>query len=115
LTSAKEAFFLLARNIFRVGAIHVFGGLALFTGKVFIIACTVAASFFYLDKAFNKDLNGIVGNIFEPAIPYLYYWIYCFNYRPSGSYWSNCLGHYINVHGCVPYVFRYYISMFRRR
>jgi Plasma-membrane choline transporter len=63
MTGCKDAFYAIARNIFRVGAIHVVGGLAMFTGKIFIIAATVAASFFYLDRAFDKELNGIVGNI----------------------------------------------------
>lgn len=61
MTGCKDSFFLIARNVFRVGAIHVIGGLAMFTGKVFVIAATVGASFFYLDRAFSKELNGIVG------------------------------------------------------
>jgi hypothetical protein len=44
-----------------VGAIQVVTGLALFVGKVFIFAAVVAASFFYLDRVFNKELHGIVG------------------------------------------------------
>jgi choline transporter-like protein 2/4/5 len=64
-TGCREAFYEIARNIFRVGAIHVVGGLALFIGKIFIVSITVSASFMYINYAYGNDINGIVGEYYS--------------------------------------------------
>jgi hypothetical protein len=56
--AAKEAFFLICRNVFRVGALAVVSGVALFIGKVFVVAIVGAVTYYIFTGSYGDDLQG---------------------------------------------------------
>jgi len=71
-TSAKNAFFLIARNIGRIAAVAIVSEVVVFVGKWFIIIVTTALSYLFLDKVLGDSLNSLVG----PCI-FVAFFAYC--------------------------------------
>lgn len=59
--SAREAFFLILRNIGRIGAITYISSAVLIVGKVFISAVTTGLSYYAMNEAIQDELYSIVG------------------------------------------------------
>ena len=59
-TSAKEAFFAIARNILSVGAVSIVTGLGLVVGKIWIMAVVGLASFFWFTATLQQDMHSLV-------------------------------------------------------
>ena len=58
-TSAKNAFFLILRNIARISACSMVADFVVIIGKIFIAVMTAGASYFLMDQAEDLDLNNI--------------------------------------------------------
>ena len=56
--AAKEAFFLICRNVFRVGALAVVSGVALFIGKVFVVSVVGASAYYIFTAKYGNDIQG---------------------------------------------------------
>lgn len=59
-TSCKNAFFLLARNILRIGALYVVSGVLLILGRVFVVVGASAASYYYLTGGYSDKVHGYI-------------------------------------------------------
>lgn len=59
-SGAKRAFFLLCRNILRIGALSVVSGVLLFMGKVFIAVVAASASYYYLTASYDDQVQGFI-------------------------------------------------------
>jgi hypothetical protein len=57
--AAKEAFFLICRNVLRIGALHVVSGIAMIIGKVFIMGIVGTTAFYIFEYRYDGDLNGM--------------------------------------------------------
>ncbi|XP_041482153.1 choline transporter-like protein 2 isoform X1 [Lytechinus variegatus] len=68
-TSAKEAFFLLLRNIVRVAVVNKITDFLLFLGQLLIVALVVVAAFFY----FTLEVTWVNAVLPVPAVNY--YWV----------------------------------------
>nr|XP_054770160.1 choline transporter-like protein 2 isoform X2 [Lytechinus pictus] len=68
-TSAKEAFFLLLRNIVRVAVVNKITDFLLFLGQLLIVALVVVAAFFY----FTLEVTWVNALLPVPAVNY--YWV----------------------------------------
>jgi len=62
-TSCKNAFFLLARNILRIGALYVVSGVLLILGRVFVVVGATAASYYFLTGSYGSKVNGYIAPI----------------------------------------------------
>ena len=71
-TSAKNAFFLIARNIGRIMAVGVVSEVVVFIGKYFIIMVTTAFAYVCMDRVIGDELNSLVG----PCI-FVAFFAYC--------------------------------------
>jgi hypothetical protein len=60
-TSAREAFFLILRNIGRIGAISYVSGAVLVIGKLFISALTTGASYMLMSELIGEELFSLWG------------------------------------------------------
>mmetsp|Transcript_29058 Transcript_29058/g.47999 ORF Transcript_29058/g.47999 Transcript_29058/m.47999 type:complete len:660 (-) Transcript_29058:147-2126(-) len=60
-TSAREAFFLILRNIGRIGAISYVSGAVLIIGKLFISSLTTGASYFLMSQLIGDELFSLWG------------------------------------------------------
>lgn len=58
--AAKDAFFLILRNILRVGAVTLVGSFVTFIGKVFVVSVATAGSFYIMDTQFEDKVNGLL-------------------------------------------------------
>ncbi len=61
LVACKDAFFLIARNIFTVGAVAAVSDLVLFIAKVFVCGTTTATGYFFLNAVLGEKLHDLVG------------------------------------------------------
>lgn len=59
--AAKDAFFLVARNILRIGALESLEYLAMFVGKVLIISVVGTTTYFILQTYYEDRLTGLMG------------------------------------------------------
>ena len=59
--SAREAFFLIARNAGRIGAITYVSGAVLFIGKLFISAVTTSASYYVMNELIGDEVFSLAG------------------------------------------------------
>ena len=71
-TSAKNAFFLIARNLMRIAAVGVVSEVVVFIGKYFIIMVTTALAYMCMDRVLGDELNSLVG----PCI-FVAFFAYC--------------------------------------
>ena len=71
-TSAKNAFFLIARNLMRIAAVGVVSEVVVFIGKYFIIMVTTALAYMCMDRVIGDELNSLVG----PCI-FVAFFAYC--------------------------------------
>ena len=71
-TSAKNAFFLIARNLMRIAAVGVVSEVVVFIGKYFIIMVTTAFAYVCMDRVIGDELNSLVG----PCI-FVAFFAYC--------------------------------------
>ena len=55
-TGCKDGFFLVARNIFSVGAVAVVSGLSLFIGKIFIMTLAGVCAFFFFQGYMGNEM-----------------------------------------------------------
>ncbi len=68
-TSAKKAFFLILRNIARVGAVSVLGGFILFIFRAVVVGLCAAATYYYIYwEVDSEDVSSPVGPAFLTAI-----------------------------------------------
>jgi len=68
MTSCKSAFFTIARNIMRIGALATVSGMALFVGKLFATALATATSYYYFTGAYQNQLHDFVAPTILVAI-----------------------------------------------
>ena len=61
MVSAKNAFFTIARNIMRIGAVFTVSHLAIIAGKLFVCMLATASSYYYFTGAFADKLHDFVG------------------------------------------------------
>jgi len=57
---AYDGFFLVARNIFRIGALHVVSGIALVILKLFVTSAVGCGTYFIFMKYYNDKLNDFI-------------------------------------------------------
>ena len=57
---AMDSFFLVARNIGRIGAVSLVSGFALLIMKVFVTALTSATFYYFIDKVYSDQLFDLV-------------------------------------------------------
>lgn len=62
-SGAKDGFFLIARNILRIGALQVVSGILLFLGKVFVTSAASASSYYFLTSYYSDQLNGFIAPV----------------------------------------------------
>eukprot|EP00752_Nemacystus_decipiens_P006151 g5549.t1 len=67
-TSARNAFYLIARNIARVAAVSLLGEFVLNIMTFFVVAVTVAGAYFGMDNNIRSELNSIVGPTIMTAV-----------------------------------------------
>lgn len=60
-TSAREAFFLILRNISRIGAVSYVSGAILIIGKLFISSTTTALSYYLMSSLIADELSNLWG------------------------------------------------------
>jgi len=60
-TSCKEAFFILARNILRIGALHVVSSVLLFLGRVFVVVGSSTIVYYILTGSYTNEVHGLIG------------------------------------------------------
>jgi len=60
MVSAKNAFFTIARNIFRIGAVFTVSHLAIIAGKLFVTALATATSYYYFTGDYADRLHDFV-------------------------------------------------------
>lgn len=60
LSSCKAAFFAIARNIARIGSVHVASTAALVVGKVFVVCMSAACAYYILDTEYAERISGFV-------------------------------------------------------
>ena len=61
MISAKNAFFTIARNILRIGAVFTVSHLAVLAGKLFVCMLATASSYYYFTGAYADQLHDFVG------------------------------------------------------
>ena len=62
-SSAKNAFFLILRNVARIGACSLVSEFVMIIGKAFICAVTAGIAYFALDKMIGDELNSPIGPV----------------------------------------------------
>jgi len=62
--AAKDAFFLIARNIFQIGAVAVISGIALIILKVFVCVTVTTFAYFYMNAQYANSLHDLVAPTF---------------------------------------------------
>lgn len=62
-SSCKAAFYAIARNIARIGSIHIASTAALFVGKVFVVCSCCACAYYILDTEYSERVSGIVAPV----------------------------------------------------
>ena len=62
-TSAREAFFLILRNMGRIGAVSYVSGAVLIIGKLFISATTTSLSYYLISDVIGDELFNLWGPI----------------------------------------------------
>eukprot|EP00611_Tribonema_gayanum_P025465 TRINITY_DN5798_c0_g2_i1.p1 TRINITY_DN5798_c0_g2~~TRINITY_DN5798_c0_g2_i1.p1 ORF type:complete len:646 (-),score=224.01 TRINITY_DN5798_c0_g2_i1:303-2240(-) len=116
--SGKEAFFLIARNIARVGAVSMVSEFMIIIMKLVICLATMAATYLGLDATIGNELHSFVGpTIFVGVLAYLVASVFaelfsmttatilqCFiadeeMYSPAERYADNDLKDFVNTHG----------------
>jgi len=60
MVSAKNAFFTIARNILRIGAVLTISHLAILAGKLFVMAFATATSYYYFTGGYSDKLHDFV-------------------------------------------------------
>ena len=60
MVSAKNAFFIICRNILRIGAVFTVSHLAIIAGKLFVTMLATATSYYYFTGAFSDELHDFV-------------------------------------------------------
>ena len=60
MVSAKNAFFTIARNILRIGAVFTVSHLAIIAGKLFVTALATATSYYYFTGEYAEKLHDFV-------------------------------------------------------
>lgn len=60
MVSAKNAFFTIARNILRIGAVFTVSHLAIIAGKLFVCSLATATSYYYFTGAYSDKLHDFV-------------------------------------------------------
>ena len=60
LASSKNAFYLIARNILRIGAVLTISHLAILAGKLFVMAFATATSYYYFTGGYSDKLHDFV-------------------------------------------------------
>jgi hypothetical protein len=60
LVACKDAFFTIARNIRRVGAVAVVSGIGLLVGKLFVTITAAVTSYFWFDAYYRDKLYDFV-------------------------------------------------------
>lgn len=68
MPAAKSAFFLILRNILRIGALSLVSNFLLFVGKMFVTAVTVAATFYLMVEEYDNELNSVIAPLILVAI-----------------------------------------------
>ena len=62
-SGAFDAFFLIARNIFRIGTVSVISGLALVIGKIWVAISVGIGAFYWFQEQFEDQLYDLVAPI----------------------------------------------------
>jgi hypothetical protein len=57
--ACKEGFFLVCRNVLRVGALHVVSGLAMMIGKLFVTGFVGVAAYYVFSEIYAHQLQGM--------------------------------------------------------
>ena len=57
--AAKEAFFLILRNVLRISAVSIVSDFVLIVGKLFIVVASTIGAYLYLDHYYSDYLNGL--------------------------------------------------------
>lgn len=57
---SRKAFFLIARNILRVGAVMLVGDFVMFVGKMCVTVLCGGVAYYYFQRYMEDDLNGVV-------------------------------------------------------
>lgn len=60
LSSCKAAFYAIARNIARIGSLHIASTVALFIGKVFVCCICAACAYYILDTEYQNRISGLI-------------------------------------------------------
>ena len=60
MTSAKNAFFIICRNIMRIGAVFTVSHLAIIAGKLFVCMLATGTSYYYFTGAYADKLHDFV-------------------------------------------------------
>jgi len=58
--AGKNAFFIIARNVFRIGAVAVVSDLAFLFVKLFVTALATSTSYFYMQGAFGDRIHDVI-------------------------------------------------------
>jgi hypothetical protein len=56
---AKEAFFLILRNVLRISAVSLVSNIVMLLGKLFIIVTSTLSGYLYMDYYYADQLNGL--------------------------------------------------------
>lgn len=67
-TSARNAFYLIARNIARVAAVSILGEFVLNIMTFFVVAVTISGAYYGMDANIRSDLNSIAGPTIMTAV-----------------------------------------------
>ncbi|CAN0125284.1 unnamed protein product, partial [Hapterophycus canaliculatus] len=67
-TSARKAFFLIARNIARVAAVSILGEFVLNIMTLFVTTATAVGVYFLMDDQIRSDLNSLAGPTIMTAV-----------------------------------------------
>ena len=63
MSSCKAAFYAIARNIARIGSVHIASTAALFVGKVFVVCACSACAYYILDTEYSEKISGFIAPV----------------------------------------------------
>ena len=56
---AKEAFFLILRNVLRISAVSLVSNIVMLLGKLFIVVTSTLSGYLYMEYYYADELNGL--------------------------------------------------------
>ena len=66
--AAREAFFLILRNILRIGVVSLVSEFILIIGRIFVVCLTGALCFYFLSAAIDNGIERDVNNVLAPVM-----------------------------------------------